>query len=141
MPDKFFWDGNLWVYLNTQSQDIGDMEKRRLLEKRFLTTFNIVVSVQVINELANVLFKKYQQSEAEIRGRIEQILFQVDIVTLTEELTLQALDIKSRYQISWYDSLIVAAALSADCQFLYTEDLQDGLVIEGRLQVVNPFNL
>ena len=141
MPDKFFWDSNLWVYLNTESQDAGDMGKKRLLEKRFLTTFNIVISAQVINELANVLFKKYQQSEAEIKGRLEQILLQVEVVALSEDLTLQALDLKSRYQISWYDSLIVAAALSADCQFLYTEDLQDGLLIEGRLQVVNPFNL
>ena len=141
MPDKFFWDSNLWVYLNTESQDAGDMGKKRLLEKRFLTTFNIVISAQVINELANVLFKKYQQSEAEIKGRLEQILLQVEVVALSEDLTLQALDLKSRYQISWYDSLIVAAALSADCQFLYTEDLQDGLLIEGRLQVVNPVNL
>jgi predicted nucleic acid-binding protein len=112
-----------------------------VLENRFLTTFNIVISTQVINELANVLFKKHQQSEAEIRGRIEQILLQVDVIALTEELTLQALEIKSRYQLSWYDSLIVAAALSADCQFLCTEDLQDGLMIENRLQVINPFNI
>jgi len=56
-----------------------------------------------------------------------------------EDITFQALDLKSKNKISWFDSLIVAAALVADCKILYSEDFQDGLVIEGKLKVINPF--
>lgn len=141
MPDKCFWDSNLWVYLNTFSQDVGDVEKRQVLEKQLLSSAEIVVSTQVVNELANVLFKKYHLSEAEVKSRLEQILLQVEVVPLTEVLSLQALTVKSRYRISWYDSLIVSAALIADCHVLYTEDLQHGLVVEEHLQVINPFTV
>ncbi|MDH4216365.1 MAG: PIN domain-containing protein [Gallionella sp.] len=51
----------------------------------------------------------------------------------------RALDIAGLYGLSWYDSLIVAAALDAGCDTLYTEDLQHGQVIDGKLTVFNPF--
>jgi predicted nucleic acid-binding protein len=61
----------------------------------------------------------------------------VEIVT---PATIQrALDIASRYGFSWFDSLIVATALDAGCDTLYTEDLQHGQMIEGKLTVTNPF--
>jgi predicted nucleic acid-binding protein len=50
-----------------------------------------------------------------------------------------ALDIRERYSFSWYDSLIVAAALEANCDTLYSEDMQNSQVINGRLSIVNPF--
>jgi len=50
-----------------------------------------------------------------------------------------ALDIAERYSFSHYDSLIIAAALQADCTTLYSEDMQHGQVIEGRISIINPF--
>ncbi len=61
----------------------------------------------------------------------------VEIISLP---TIQsALDVQDRYRFSWYDSLIIASALEAGCEFLYSEDMQNNQVIEGRLQIVNPF--
>lgn len=141
MPDKHFWDSNLWIYLNTRSEDSFDVEKKNKLEALLLEASDIVISVQVLNEVANVLLKKFQQSEAEVKSRLEQIAFQSEVVTLQDVMTFHALDLKSHYQFSWFDSLIVAAALESECTFLFTEDLQNGFLIEGRLRVVNPFML
>jgi len=140
MPDRHFWDSNLWIYLNTTSEDSFDVEKKNKIEALLLEAFDIVVSVQVLNEVANVLLKKFQQSEAEVKSRLEQIIFQSEVVPLQELITFQALDLKSHYKLSWFDSLIAAAALNSGCDFLYSEDLQDGLLIAERLRVVNPFN-
>jgi predicted nucleic acid-binding protein len=61
----------------------------------------------------------------------------VELVTLPTVHV--ALDIRERYGFSWYDSLIVAAALESNCDLLYSEDMQHGQIIEGRLSIVNPF--
>lgn len=140
MPGRHFWDSNLWIYLNTTSEDSFDVEKKNKLEALLLEASDIVVSVQVLNEVANVLLKKFQQTEAEVKSRLEQIIFQSEVVPLQELITFQALDLKSHYKLSWFDSLIAAAALNSGCDFLYSEDLQDGLLIAERLRVVNPFN-
>lgn len=111
MPDKYFWDTNLWVYLNTKSLDASDEKKRKKLLSLLLSIQKIVISVQVINEFANVLMKKFGHSEIDTKTRLEQIRNQAEVVFLTDELSLHALDLKARYQLAWYDSLIVAAAL------------------------------
>ncbi|MCC6726893.1 MAG: PIN domain-containing protein [Saprospiraceae bacterium] len=136
--DKSFWDSNLWVYLNTSSARAADRIKKSKLEKLLVASAEITISVQVLNEIANVLIKKYGQSESEILTRLEALAKQTEIVALTESISFQALSIKSKYKIGWFDSLIVAAALHAECSVLYSEDLQDGLVIDGRLKVTNP---
>lgn len=82
--------------------------------------------------------KKYGQKESEMLTRLEALAQQTEIVALTEKTSFQALTLKSKYKIGWFDSLIVAAALQAECKILYTEDLQDGLVVEGQLKVINP---
>lgn len=50
-----------------------------------------------------------------------------------------ALEIMTKYQLSWWDSLILAAALEGSCSVVYSEDMQAGQVIEDRLTIVNPF--
>jgi predicted nucleic acid-binding protein len=61
----------------------------------------------------------------------------VEIITL---ITIHAaLDIRERYGFSWYDNLIVAVALEAGCDTLYSEDMQNNQEINGRLRIVNPF--
>lgn len=61
----------------------------------------------------------------------------IEIISLTT--IHKALDIRERYNFSWYDSLIVATALEVGCDILYSEDMQNGQEIEGRMSVVNPF--
>ena len=99
----------------------------------------LVVSVQVLNEFANVLRRKFQFSPAEIRARIEHILDVTEAISLTTNHTLAALDLMEKYRLSWFDALILATALDNNCTIIYSEDLQDGLLLEQRMRVINPF--
>ena len=98
------------------------------------------MSYQVIQEFVNVASKKFSEpiKIEDIRHYLRQVLFPLLSVYSSQELYMSALDISERWQYSFYDSLIIAGALSIDCKILYSEDLQDGQKIYG-LQVVNPF--
>jgi predicted nucleic acid-binding protein len=61
------------------------------------------------------------------------------VQVLTIETHTQGLKLAELYQFSVYDSMIVAAALLADCHILYSEDMQHGLLVEGSLRIQNPF--
>ena len=74
----------------------------------------------------------------QLRGYLDAVLLQLMQVTASEALYHRALDVKSRWQFSYYDSLIVAGAMLAGCTTLYSEDLQHGQRLDG-LVVVNPF--
>lgn len=139
MPDKSFFDTNLWVYLKAQNQSPDDLRKQQVVQTLILNLPEIAVSVQVLNEVANVLMKKFSFPEASTGNFLDEICKEFEVASLTPDITQRALGLKSTYLLSWFDSLIVAAALHTNCNVLYTEDMQDGLVIEKKLKVVNPF--
>lgn len=143
MPDKAFVDTNVWVYLfvteNPAVDTVRSQTARTILETASAAEMELVVSVQVLNEFANVLRKKFQFSPAEIRTRIEHILGVTEAISLTTNHTLAALDLMEKYRLSWFDALILAAALDSGCTMIYSEDLQDGLFVEKRMRVLNPF--
>lgn len=101
----------------------------------------IISSVQVLNEVANALIRKYTYPENEVREFLKQILLLTENLPMTSDFSFRALDLRQRYQLGWYDSLIVTVALSSGCRVLYSEDMQDGLVIEATLTILNPFNI
>ena len=129
---RAFIDTNVLAYLLS-----GDSAKADRAES--LLAHGGVISVQVLNELATVCSRKLGLSWPEIR----ELLGTVRTLCRVEPLTLatheRMLDIAERYGFSVYDSMIVAAALGADCRVLWTEDLQHGQRIEARLIVNNPF--
>jgi predicted nucleic acid-binding protein len=94
----------------------------------------------VVQEFFNVALRKMavpmRQQDAEIYLR--QVFMPLMRVTFSQELCAGALQVFSRFNLSWYDSLIVAAAQLAQCQVLYSEDMQHGQSF-GSLRVVNPF--
>lgn len=139
MSDKQFWDSNLWIYLFVKSSDPGDMEKQRKIKALLATHPDLYVSAQVLNEVANVLMKKYGFDETQTLNSLTFIIKATTVLPLDEQLTLDALQIKARYQQSWFDSLIIAAGISARCGTLYSEDLQDQQQIEG-MTILNPFH-
>jgi len=128
------------VYLFVLSEDKNDSRKRSLLKKLLLEQTDIVISAQVLNETANVLLSKYTHDEETVKTYIEQIVEQCEHIPLDEKISYEALHLKKRYKFSWFDSPIVAAALVADCSYLYSEDFQSGLMINNTLQIVNPFD-
>jgi len=129
---KVFLDSNVALYLLS-----GDAIKADRAEG--LMAEGGVISVQVLNEIANVTRRKLAMSWHETND----VLDAVRAVCTTEPLTVETHDtgrrISERYGLSVYDSMIAAAALLAGCDVLYSEDMHDGLVIEERLRIVNPF--
>ena len=141
MQDKYFWDSNLWVYLFIQSADPQDINKKRKLQSIIAQGIDIVVSVQVLNETANVLMRTYGYDETQTKIFIQSIIRLTTVIPLISDFTLQGLDLKIKYTFSWFDSLILAAALDSACIYLYSEDMHDGLVVNKQLTIVNPFKL
>lgn len=97
-----------------------------------------VVSVQVLNEITSVCHKKIKMAWPEIEAVLQAVKASVNIVPLTEQTHAHAIEICKRYQLSFYDAHICSAAISAGATELISEDMQDGLEVEG-LKVKNPF--
>ena len=93
-----------------------------------------------MNELANVLRKKLKWEWPRIREAIETVTDRCStLVILDLDLHHLGLRLAERYRLSVYDAMIAAAALTAECDTLYSEDMHDGLLIDGRVRIVNPF--
>jgi predicted nucleic acid-binding protein len=132
MPDKIFIDSNIVIYAISQASS-----KAHLAAPLFVGSPSI--STQVLSETANVASKRLGLSVSEVRKLISSLeaMCTVEIITVTT--LYKALDVRERYGFSWYDSLIVASALSAGCHRLYSEDMQHGQLIDSQLSVINPF--
>jgi predicted nucleic acid-binding protein len=70
---------------------------------------------------------------------IDSFYEKYDIVPLDQDLLIRASELREQYSLSFWDSMIVASALYAEVRVLYSEDMQNGLVVEGKLQIVSPF--
>ncbi len=136
MSGKFFVDTNIFVYAALQAPD---SEGKRAAAISVLTgAGTVVASTQVLNEFAVVLLKN-RFADADVQSRVESIVADCSIVLVTLDTIRLAWKVKKRYQFSYWDSLIVAAALHEDCRTLFTEDLGSGMLIDNSLRVTNPF--
>lgn len=127
-----FFDTNVVLYLLSKDAAKADRAEE-------LLAAGGRISVQVLNEFASVATRKLRMPWPEIHD----VLTQVRAICVVEPLTVnthdRALQIAERYGVSFYDSLIVAAALIGGCSTLYSEDMQHGQIIEGKLTIRNPF--
>ena len=130
---KVFIDSNVLLYLLSTDAKKADAAEEVLRAGG-------VISVQVLNEITNVTLKKLGMP----RPDINQFLALLRSLCTVEPLTVETHDrgraVAERYGLSVYDSMIVAAALIAGCTVLFSEDMQDGLLVDKRSRVVNPFN-
>jgi predicted nucleic acid-binding protein len=131
MPDSFF-DTNVLVYLAS-----GDAAKAERAEQ--LIGAGGAISVQVLNEIANVARRKMGMSWTETHLLLSIIRRLLPVEPITIEVHETGLALAERYGLSTCDAMISASALHAQCNTLWSEDMQDGMVLEGRLRVVNPF--
>jgi predicted nucleic acid-binding protein len=129
---KVFFDTNVLLYLLS-----ADAAKADRAEE--LLAGGGIVSVQVLNEFAAVASRKLAMSHGEIRDALAPIRTICDVEPLSVEAHDRALEIAERYGFAIYDATIVAAALNAGCETLYSEDLQNGQVVE-KLTIRNPFS-
>jgi predicted nucleic acid-binding protein len=137
MSDKFFVDTNILLYAHDSGTGIKHERARDLMD-RLWSLRDGVLSTQVLQEFAISLRKKISPplTAQETREWITQYM-RWEVVVNTSRSVLNALEIEERYQISFWDALIVQAAESAGAETLYTEDLSDGQSY-GSVRVVNP---
>jgi len=128
-----FIDTNVLIYL-LSSDEIKTATAERLLQR------GGTVSVQVLNELANVARRKLAMPWNEIREFVSVIRTLCIVTDLTESTQEKGIEIAERYQLSVYDSMILAAALENNCKTVFSEDLQSGLIVNKRLRVKSPFS-
>lgn len=98
------------------------------------------VSVQVLNEFVHVAARKQKRSWAEITAKVAEIRSAVGrILPIEDSANTDAIRIAARYQLSFYDALMLAVALSGGARTIYSEDMQHGLLIDDTLRIVDPF--
>ncbi|NCR73907.1 MAG: PIN domain-containing protein [Microcystis aeruginosa LG13-12] len=95
---------------------------------------------KIFDETINVLKRKFSLSYSQIREAVQELSEGFPIVLVSVNTIEMALNLAERYQYSYFDSLILASALEAGCQILYSEDLHDGQRIENQLMIINPFS-
>jgi predicted nucleic acid-binding protein len=127
---KPFFDSNVLLYLITND---AKAEKAELL-----LDAGGMISVQVLNEFASVASRKLKVAWPSVREALDTIRERCEIIPLTLEIHERGLAIAERYGFSFYDSLILAAAVQAQCRTVYSEDMQDGQVVQG-VTIRNPF--
>ena len=132
--ESVFIDTNVVLYA------LGTEEPKRTIAQGALNSFS-VISVQVLSEASHVLHRKQGIPKTDVVLQLGTIEALVDRIVPLNKATVQlSWRLWQRYHFSWFDSLIVAAALNSDCTTLYTEDLQQGQIIGERLTIINPFS-
>lgn len=136
-----FIDSNVWLYSLMTDPDAADLEdaQKQSAATQLIRSCDLVISTQVINEVCSVLVRKTEFTEDQIKQVIQELYDSCTVVHLNADILLNASDLRVNYGFSFWDGLIVASALAAQTSVLYSEDMHDGLVIEQRLTIVNPF--
>jgi predicted nucleic acid-binding protein len=131
MPGSFF-DTNVLLYVAS-----GDPAKANRAET--LVRDGGIISVQVLNEIANVARRKMGMSWTETRAFLSMIRDLLPVQPITIDIHETGIALAERNGLSIYDAMIAASALHADCDILWSEDMRDGIVLDGRLRIANPF--
>jgi len=132
MPaERAFLDTNILIY--SLSEDTTKAIRAEVLLRE-----GGVISVQVLNEFANVLRRKLNQSWPEIRELSTIMRGLLTVVPLNEDMHVSGLKLAERFNLSLYDAMIISAAQESQCLVLWSEDMQDGMQIDG-LRISNPF--
>jgi len=129
MKDSVFVDSNVWIYLFSTD----DENKRNIADKFIKTNGNknmFVISYQVLNEVTNVLIRK-KFSESNIRKLVLLLTKVCFVQDYSKDIVLLASSLREEHFFSFWDSHIVASAITAKCTFLASEDMHDGFTIDG----------
>lgn len=132
MIDRVFFDSNVLLYMLSE-----DMAKADRAEA--LLAGGGTISVQVLNELTLAGRRKFRLDWAGIDQFLVPVRTLCDIRPMTEDTYDLGRKLAQRYQFPVYDAMIVAAALLSNADTLYSEDMHDGLLVEERLRIRNPF--
>lgn len=132
MTVKAFLDTNIVLYA------IGQDAQKRTIARQLIAA-SPMVNAQVINESVNVCLKKLKFDKQQAYAFAETLMNKVNVLPVDETVIRKSAEIAIRHQLSNWDALIIAAALLAGCETVYSEDMQHGQIFETRMTVINPF--
>jgi predicted nucleic acid-binding protein len=134
--DFNFLDSNVWVYAFASNPDDAKHSRSNELIERS----DLRISTQVIGEVCNALLRKAQFPESKIKRLIDSFFERFEPIEIrSRSQMIRASSLRERYNFSHWDSFIILAALETNCSILYSEDMHDGLVVDGTLTIRNPF--
>jgi predicted nucleic acid-binding protein len=132
---KYFIDTNILIYLFSKDEPDKREECKAFL-KKVDNKGNLVISAQVLSEFAVVMLRKLNMPPNQLKNILED-LSAFEVVAISSEIVKKAVDIQVLNLLSFWNSQIVSAALSANCTAIVSEDLNHGQKIEG-IEIVNP---
>lgn len=130
-----FVDTNVWIYSLTEQQDTNKTK----MAQEVIQNNDVVISSQVINEACINLLRKFKTLEEQIQQLVESFYVNYRVVELNQAMLITGCKLRRSYNFSFWDSLIVASALQAKCEILFSEDMQHNLLVNDSLRIVNPF--
>jgi len=130
-----FADTNVWLYALLETQDAA----KCAVAREIIRDRELLVSTQVINEVSFNLLRKAAFSEARIQELTASFYLRHRVIAPGEETMRTASRVLARYQLAFWDSLMMAAALEGGATIFFSEDMHDGLVVGSRLRLSNPF--
>jgi len=145
MNGDVFVDTNIFLYALTKPDfpSPSELEKHEKALGFFKNTLNdaesLVTSIQIINEVHFNLIRKFHIGDPVAFDLVKtRIVNNFEVLPVSISAWYQSIELRSRYSLSYWDSIMVSSALERGCSFLVTEDLQDGLVINKELRIFNP---
>mgnify|MGYP001769790308 CR=1 FL=1 len=132
--NKALVDTNVLIYAYS-STELN--KKQASLE--ILSSNNIMLNTQVINEFIWIMTKKFSVDLKVLTMIIKNLFDSYRIEIIEKETIIKAMSISSRYGYTHWDSLILANALLNNCRTVFTEDMQHKQIIEGKVQIINPY--
>ena len=136
MSDKIFIDTNVLIYAFSEDEPTKQQKALNLIDA---VACDAIISNQVINELANIFLKKFKLPIEQVEDSFLFFYSLLNIVSFDMSTQIRALRLKQRYNLQYFDSLIISTALENKCNILYSEDMQHELIIDNRLKIINPF--
>lgn len=140
MNAKSFIDTNVFVYIYNPRNHVKQKTAIKLIEDLTLSGEGLISS-QVVQEFCSVMLSnktEVKMNPADLKDILEVMLYPKLLHTPSLDFYKRAVDLHASSQLSFYDALIVQAAIDLGCKIIYSEDLQDGRVF-GELRVKNPF--
>ena len=132
--NKIALDSNILIY--NHSLDCGD---KRLIARSFFKE-KPIISSQVIAEYLNVMRRNFKIEKQELISLCSLWLEKCSVQPVVFSTIKLAQYLVKRYDFQIFDGIIVAAALEANCNVIYSEDMQHGQIIENSLKIINPFD-
>ena len=133
---EYFLDTNIWLYAFLEPEK---NKRKSEIASSLIDASGVVISTQVINEVCVNLIKKAAFDSARIKQLVQDFYLGCRVIEFNRQILLSAAELRQNYNFSFWDSLIVACAKEAGVSLLYSEDMQDQMVVSERLRIVNPF--